>query len=81
MVDIGQKYDRIAGWWHENHKDSAYGIAQINRAIRYCRNRGSALDVGCGSGGRFFRLLEGHGFRISGIDASAEMIRLAGTKL
>jgi hypothetical protein len=29
----------------------------------------------------FFRLLEGHGFRISGIDASAEMIRLAGTKL
>ena len=79
MVDIGQKYDRIAGWWHENHKDSAYGVAQINRAIGYCRNRGSALDVGCGSGGRIFRLLEGHGFRISGIDASAEMIRLAGT--
>jgi 2-polyprenyl-3-methyl-5-hydroxy-6-metoxy-1,4-benzoquinol methylase len=77
-MDIGLKYDRIAEWWHENHKDSDYGVTQISRAISYCQNRRNALDVGCGSGGRIFRLLAEHGFRINGIDASGEMIRLAG---
>ena len=75
---IGRKYDRIARWWHETHKDSQYGIPQIARAISYCRNKGRALDIGCGSGGRIFRLLGDLGFTITGVDASAEMIALAG---
>jgi SAM-dependent methyltransferase len=36
-----------------------------------------ALDVGCGAGGRFIRLLQNKGFNITGIDVSAEMIKLA----
>lgn len=74
---IGQKYDRIANWWHENHKTSEYGIAAIGRAISYCKKRNQVLDVGCGTGGRIFRLLENHGFSLTGIDASSEMIALA----
>lgn len=31
LMDIGLKYDRIAEWWHEKHKDSDYGVAQISR--------------------------------------------------
>ncbi|RKQ69592.1 methyltransferase family protein [Litorimonas taeanensis] len=37
----------------------------------------SALDIGCGSGGRFIRRLETHNFAVTGIDASAKMIDLA----
>ncbi|MBS1537111.1 MAG: class I SAM-dependent methyltransferase [Bacteroidetes bacterium] len=75
--NIGQKYDKIARWWHENHNESNYGLPQIERAISYCKNRGFALDVGCGSGGRVTRKLLDEGFEVSGIDASATMIELA----
>ena len=74
---IGAKYDKIARWWHQEHNGSLYGIEQIRRAIRYCSRGRKALDVGCGSGGRVFRLLEAEGFEISGIDASSEMIAIA----
>lgn len=74
---IGAKYDKIAHWWHQEHDHSLYGLEQIRGAILYCNQRRSALDVGCGSGGRVFRLLEEMGFGITGIDASAEMIAIA----
>lgn len=75
--DIGQKYDKIAKWWHENHVNSSYGLEQIERAIRYCKHKDSALDVGCGSGGRIIRKLIQENFTVYGIDASAEMIAIA----
>ncbi|MDO8992529.1 MAG: class I SAM-dependent methyltransferase [Daejeonella sp.] len=75
--DIGKKYDKIAKWWHENHVNSSYGLEQIERAIRYCKHKDSALDVGCGSGGRIIRKLIQENFTVYGIDASAEMIAIA----
>ncbi len=74
---IGKKYDKIAKWWHENHVNSSYGLEQIERAVRYCNQKGSALDVGCGSGGRIIRKLIQENFTVYGIDASAEMIAIA----
>lgn len=50
--NIGEQYDKIAQWWHDHHNDSDYGLRQIEKAISYCNLRGSALDVGCGTGGR-----------------------------
>lgn len=75
--DIGKKYDKIAKWWHEYHVNSSYGMEQIERAISYCQNKGTALDVGCGSGGRIIHKLEQENFNVYGIDASAEMVALA----
>lgn len=74
---IGKKYDKIANWWHENHVNSSYGLESIERAIGYCKQKGSALDVGCGSGGRIIRKLIQENFTVYGIDASAEMIAIA----
>jgi SAM-dependent methyltransferase len=75
--EIGTKYDKIAQWWHHKHFDSRYGVEQIERALAFVSECGSALDIGCGAGGRLIRRLEDHGFAITGIDISAEMIELA----
>ena len=76
-IELGQKYDRIAHWWHEQHGDSDYGVAQFGKALGFVTNTGTALDVGCGTGGRFVRVLEKWGFTITGLDISDEMITLA----
>ena len=74
---IGEKYDKIAKWWHDYHLESDYGLQAVDRAIAFCKNRETALDVGCGSGGRIINKLENLGFRVTGIDASPNMIAIA----
>ena len=76
-LKIGQQYDQIAEWWNDHHIASEYGVTQVERALAFTTRHGKALDVGCGAGGRLVRLLEENGFDITGIDASAEMIKLA----
>lgn len=75
--DIGQQYDKIAAWWNDRHIASDYGVPQVERALAFASPAGTALDVGCGAGGRFVRLLENRGYHVVGLDASAEMINLA----
>jgi len=74
---LGTKYDKIAQWWHDRHVNSSYGVTQFEKAIRFTSQGGKALDVGCGSGGRFVRILQSHGFAVTGLDVSKEMISLA----
>ena len=74
---IGCKYDKIAVWWHNHHRSSDYGVAQLKRALKFAKPNGTALDVGCGSGGRLINVLENANFQVTGIDASENMIRLA----
>jgi SAM-dependent methyltransferase len=71
------RYDQIARWWQTEHQDSTYGITQLERAIKFSPNRHSALDVGCGSSGRFINILSQHRFQVEGLDISREMINLA----
>lgn len=74
---IGDQYDRIAKWWNDYHLASEYGVAQVKRALKFAKLNGTALDVGCGSGGRLVRLLKNANFHVTGIDASTQMINLA----
>lgn len=73
----GEKYDRIARWWHERHQYSQYGVAAVTRALDYLGEGAVALDAGCGAGGRMVRLMEDRGLTVTGVDVSAEMIALA----
>jgi 2-polyprenyl-3-methyl-5-hydroxy-6-metoxy-1,4-benzoquinol methylase len=75
--ELGTKYDKIAQWWHDQHVDSSYGIDQFQRAMKYAAHGGKALDVGCGAGGRFVRVLQNSDFTVTGLDVSKEMINLA----
>lgn len=74
---LASKYNKIAQWWHDRHHDSSYGVLQLEKALSFCNSHKQALDVGCGSGGRFIRLMQGKGFDITGIDVSQAMIDLA----
>lgn len=74
---IGKLYDKVAEWWYANHHTSRYGLPQIERAIRYCKSHRSALDVGCGSGGRIIHTLQQNEFNVYGIDISEKMIQIA----
>ncbi|TAG76105.1 MAG: class I SAM-dependent methyltransferase [Oscillatoriales cyanobacterium] len=67
--DTAARYDRIAHWF--------YGIPQLERAIQFTHKKQVALDIGCGSSGRFIKVLSEHGFQVEGLDISSEMIDLA----
>lgn len=73
--ETGERYDRIALRWQTETHDG-YGMGQLERAIRFVRNKGRALDVGCGSTGRFLRRMSEDGFAVDGVDASSQMIEL-----
>jgi len=70
---VAASYDQIADMFLDL---SAYGFAQIERAVAFVKNRGVALDVGCGTG-RLMGLLGKHGFDTEGIDLSAAMLARA----
>ena len=78
--ETGSHYDRIALRWQQQHVDSTYGIAALESAIRFVENRSTALDIGCGSSGRFIEVLMKNGFTPTGIDISVEMVALAGQR-
>ena len=75
--ETGSHYDRIALYWQEQHLNSIYGVSALERAIKFTENKSTALDVGCGSSGRFIDVLIKNGFTPTGVDISAEMIALA----
>jgi SAM-dependent methyltransferase len=74
--EIGRSYDTIAHVWQESNIQSN-GISEFERAIKFAKTHNHALDIGCGSSGRFFDLLLKSGFQVEGIDVSEKMIVLA----
>jgi SAM-dependent methyltransferase len=76
-TETGHLYDKIASWWDDQQRGSTTGLHFVRLAIGLCADRGKALDVGCGSGGRIVTALLDAGFRVVGIDVSEAMIELA----
>ncbi len=79
-TDIGTAYDQITHLWTSEKFNRSNGIQQHERALAFIKNRGNALDVGCGCTGRFIDLLQCSGFSPEGVDISSEMINLAKTR-
>ncbi len=78
--EIGKIYDKITHLWVREDFNRTNGIDQHRRALGFVKNKGKALDVGCGCTGRFIELLISEGFTPEGVDVSKEMIRLAGLR-
>lgn len=77
---LGEHYSRIADWWEDEITDSKYGVEYVERAIRRVKNKGKALDVGCGSGGRIIDTILSEGFSLTALDVSEGMINIAKNK-
>lgn len=75
--DIGKAYNQITHIWESEKFDMNNGIAQHKKAISFVKNRGNALDIGCGCTGRFIELLANEGFKPSGLDVSDKMLNIA----
>lgn len=75
--ETASHYDQLAQFWQRGHLHSTYGIAALEKAIQFTVNKSTALDIGCGSSGRFIDVMIKHGFTPTGVDISAEMISLA----
>ena len=78
--ETAARYDNIAQWWQTQHQDSQYGLRQLERAIQFIdqtRQPKLALEVGCGSSGRFIEQLRNRKFQVEGLDISTAMIDLA----
>ncbi len=78
--ETGKNYDAMASWWLEQMKESTYGVAALERALKFVEKRCHALDVGCGCEGRFIRILQKCGFQCAGLDISEAMVALATTR-
>lgn len=76
-AEVAQSYDAIASQWTGEDFNRANGVEAHHKALQFLDRTGRALDVGCGSSGRFIELLLERGFVVEGLDISAEMIRLA----
>ncbi|MCG3664190.1 class I SAM-dependent methyltransferase [Aliarcobacter butzleri] len=79
-IDIGKAYNQITHLWTSDGFDRSNGIKQHKKAITFVKNRGNALDIGCGCTGRFIELLSKEGFTPSGLDVSTETIKISREK-
>ncbi|GEK49629.1 hypothetical protein HVE01_03500 [Vreelandella venusta] len=79
-TDIGRAYNQITHLWQSEKFNLTNGVDAHKRALAFVKNRGRALDIGCGCTGRFIDLLQQEGFTPEGVDISAEMLRLAKQK-
>ena len=75
--DIGKAYDKITHLWESDKFNRENGIDAHKRAIAFAKNRGAALDVGCGCTGRIIDLLLNSEFTPEGADISNKMVALA----
>lgn len=75
--DVAKSYDNLADHWNGDSFHRENGMDPHRRALQFVEARGSAIDIGCGSSGRFIDLLLSEGFETEGLDLSAEMLRLA----
>lgn len=74
---IGKAYDAITHLWERKDFNRLNGVEQHQRALAFVKSKVNALDVGCGSTGRFIELLCREGFITEGIDVSEKMVQLA----
>lgn len=78
--EIGRAYDELTHLWTSPDFNRNDGIQQHLRAIAFAKNKGAALDVGCGCSGRIIDLMLAEGYSPEGIDVSNGMLKLAETR-
>lgn len=76
LMDLKQTYNKIALDWTKDHAKSDWWAEPAHIFLQYLKPKDKILDVGCASGLKTKYLIE-KGFKVTGIDFSEEMIKLA----
>ena len=70
-------YDAVAAKWADARSKGGFREkSYVDRFLEYLPAGGCVLDLGCGSGVPIARYLLDHGYRVTGVDSSGEMLRL-----
>ena len=79
-TQMQKPYDLIADQWHDNKRDQAYVehvLRYVDRFLEGLPAGAKVLDLGCGTGEPIAKYVVQRGFRVTGVDESAEMLRFA----
>lgn len=77
MEDQGKRYDQIASDFAEMRDSFSTEQKYVDLLIDYLKSGSSILDLGCGSGFPIASYLMDHGFKLTGVDASIELLKIA----
>jgi cyclopropane fatty-acyl-phospholipid synthase-like methyltransferase len=78
VIDL---YRRHAGQWDAARRHAGWNDRVWIEAFIKDAGSGTVLDLGCGAGEPIARFLVEHGFYVTGIDSSPEMIALARSRM
>lgn len=73
-------YDGIADWFDKTRTRALIEKPYLDTLTQMLGQGASVIDVGCGTGEPILRVLLGRQFRVTGVDASAAMIAIAGER-
>lgn len=79
--DIVDLYDRHAADWLHDRGTDLHERAWLDRFVAQLPAGAHILDVGCGTGEPIARHLIDHGFQVTGIDSSPNLIAIAAERL
>jgi len=78
--DEGKKYDLIASGFAQMRDSFNTEQKYIDLLIDHLKPGANVLDVGCGSGFPIASYLIEHGFQVTGVDSSKELLKIAESK-
>ncbi|RUR06903.1 trans-aconitate 2-methyltransferase [Legionella sp. km772] len=73
---VFEVYDEIINWFDEARTKNLMEAHYLNLIANTIPEEGSILDLGCGTGEPIAQFFIEHGFKITGVDGSQQMIAL-----
>ena len=80
MDNQGKRYDLIAQGFSDMRDSFNTEKKYVDLLIDYLFPHATILDVGCGTGYPIASYLIEHGFQVTGVDGSQELLKIAETK-
>lgn len=74
--NVYKLYDQIANWFDQNRYKGLMEQAYLNAVLETIPQKGSILDLGCGTGEPIAQFFIERGYRLTGIDAAQNMIAI-----
>ena len=75
--NVFKVYDRIAHWFSKNRNVELIEKSYLDKLIKFLPNQGNVLDLGCGTGKPILEYLLSKNLKVTGVDASCEMLEIA----